>query len=243
VAIPAGPSQALSVVYPGAAGILTRTRDVALRVPASATIHASATRLFGAGTVRFSGRLGTLGTALPPGGKIVDLQAAQGGRWTTVDTARAIRLERVVARRRPLPRQPGPLPDPPAHPPRSALPVRARLLALRGSTDRVSGSRRLFELSLGASTLLPIPIFVVFVAVLVAAPPADGEFPIVPAVLMLLWTLVNFVPAIVLAVDANQDRSLSDSQRTTWTIMIVILGGLITPVYFWAHRWPRVTRS
>ena len=39
--------------------------------------------------VRFSGRLRTLGTKLPPGGKIVDLQAAQGGRWSTVDTTRA----------------------------------------------------------------------------------------------------------------------------------------------------------
>jgi hypothetical protein len=46
-------------------------------------------RLSGTGSVRFSGRLRMLGTTLPPGGKIVDLQASQGGRWTTVDTARA----------------------------------------------------------------------------------------------------------------------------------------------------------
>ena len=45
--------------------------------------------LRGSGTIRFSGRLRTLGTKLPPGGKIVDLQAAQGGRWSTVDTTRA----------------------------------------------------------------------------------------------------------------------------------------------------------
>lgn len=87
--VPAGPSRELTVVYPGSPGVLTRTRTVALRVPASATIHASKARLSGAGAVRFSGRLRMLGTSLPPGGKIVDLQASQRGRWTTVDTARA----------------------------------------------------------------------------------------------------------------------------------------------------------
>ncbi|MDA0164834.1 carboxypeptidase-like regulatory domain-containing protein [Solirubrobacter ginsenosidimutans] len=89
VTLPAGPSQRLTVVYPGAAGMLTRTREVALRVPASATIRASKVRLSGAGSVRFSGRLRMLGTSLPPGGKIVDLQASQNGRWTTVDAVRA----------------------------------------------------------------------------------------------------------------------------------------------------------
>ena len=72
-----------------ATGVVGRTRSVSLRVAASATIHASSRVLRGAGTVRFSGRLRTLGTKLPPGGKIVDLQAAQGGRWSTVDTTRA----------------------------------------------------------------------------------------------------------------------------------------------------------
>jgi hypothetical protein len=89
VKLPAGPSRKLTVVYPGAAGILTRTRTVALRVPASATIRASTDSLRGAGAVRFSGRLRALGASLPPGGKIVELQAAQRGRWTIVDTARA----------------------------------------------------------------------------------------------------------------------------------------------------------
>ncbi len=89
VTLPAGPSRTLSVVYPGAPGILTRTRDVALRVPASATIHAAAASISGSGSVRFNGRLRMLGTTLPPGGKLVDLQAAQGGRWSTVATTRA----------------------------------------------------------------------------------------------------------------------------------------------------------
>jgi hypothetical protein len=89
VSLPAGPSRSLTVVYPGAEGILTRTRAVALRVPASATIHAAADSIRGAGSVRFSGSLRLLGTALPPGGKIVDLQASQRGRWSTVATTRA----------------------------------------------------------------------------------------------------------------------------------------------------------
>ena len=66
---------------------------------------------------------------------------------------------------------------------------------------------------LGVATLLPIPIFLTFVALLISSPPADGEFPVAALLLMLLWTMVNFVPAIVLAVDANQNRSLSDTER------------------------------
>ena len=58
-------------------------------MPASATIHAAAESIRGAGSVRFSGRLRLLGTTLPPGGKIVDLQASQRGRWSTVATTRA----------------------------------------------------------------------------------------------------------------------------------------------------------
>ena len=78
LAVPAGPSRLLRVVYGGGDGVVGRTRSVSLRVAASATIHASSRVLRGAGTVRFSGRLRTLGTKLPPGGKIVDLQAAAG---------------------------------------------------------------------------------------------------------------------------------------------------------------------
>lgn len=88
VPVPAGPSRTLSVRYPGTPALLHRTRTLALRVPASATVRASRASLRGAGAVRFSGRLRALGAALPPGGKIVDLQAAQGGRWSTVATTR-----------------------------------------------------------------------------------------------------------------------------------------------------------
>ncbi|HEY6888121.1 MAG TPA: hypothetical protein VI300_10090 [Solirubrobacter sp.] len=107
----------------------------------------------------------------------------------------------------------------------------------------MSGSRRAFEVCLGIATLLPIPIFLTFVALLIASPPADGEFPVAALLLMLLWTMVNFIPAIVLAVDAHQNRSLSDTQRMTWTILLIVFGGFVTPVYYWTRRWPRVTRT
>jgi hypothetical protein len=64
-------------------------RDVWLKTPASATIHASSTVVRGAGRVRFSGRLRLLGASLPPGGKIVVLEAFQRGRWSTVRATRA----------------------------------------------------------------------------------------------------------------------------------------------------------
>jgi len=94
--------------------------------------------------------------------------------------------------------------------------------------------RRAFELLLGIATLLPIPIFLAFVIVLIADTPADGEFPIVPALLMVLWTMVNFLPAIILAVDANQH------DEPAWTVLLIVFGGFLTPVYFWTRRWPRV---
>jgi hypothetical protein len=89
VLVPAGPSRTVSVEYTGAPGLLHRVRSVALRVPADSTIHAATDVISGAGSIRFSGRLRLLGTELPPGGKIVDLQASQGGRWSTVATTRA----------------------------------------------------------------------------------------------------------------------------------------------------------
>ena len=94
--------------------------------------------------------------------------------------------------------------------------------------------RRPFELALGVTTLLPIPIFLAFVAILVADPPADGEFPLLPVLLMVLWTAVNFLPAIILAVDANQHG------EPAWTVLLIVFGGFLTPVYFWTRRWPRV---
>jgi hypothetical protein len=87
--IPAGPSRRIDVSFGGGLGLLHRTRSVNLRVPASSTIKADRTTLFGAATVRFSGRLGLFGARLPAGGKIVVLEAEQHGRWSTVASTRA----------------------------------------------------------------------------------------------------------------------------------------------------------
>lgn len=87
--VAAGPSRRLAIAYAGTAGVLPRSREVWLRTRASATIRASTESIAGAGRVRFSGRLRLLGTALPPGGKIVVLEALQRGRWTTVRATRA----------------------------------------------------------------------------------------------------------------------------------------------------------
>jgi hypothetical protein len=48
---------------------------------------------------------------------------------------------------------------------------------------------------------------------------------------------VNFLPAIILAVDANTHG------EPNWTILLIVFGGFLTPVYFWTRRWPRVSRA
>ena len=87
--VAAGPSRTLTVAYAGNEGVLQRVRRVRLHTPASATIRAATRSIRGAGRVRFFGRLRLLGAALPPGGKIVVLEALQNGRWTTVRATRA----------------------------------------------------------------------------------------------------------------------------------------------------------
>jgi hypothetical protein len=87
--VPAGPSRRIDVTYGGGIDFLHRTRSVTLKVPASSTIHADRTTVFGAATVHFSGHLGLLGAHLPKGGKIVVLEAEQHGRWSTVASTTA----------------------------------------------------------------------------------------------------------------------------------------------------------
>ncbi len=87
--LPAGPARLLSVEYRGGVGFLRRIRSVTVRVPAAATIHASDELISGRTRVRFFGRLLLLGTQLPPGGKLVDLQAFANAHWMTVATTRA----------------------------------------------------------------------------------------------------------------------------------------------------------
>ena len=86
---PAGPSRRLRFVFAGGSGFAALTRTAQLRVRASSTIHASTRTLRGGGRVRFSGRLGLRGATVPGSGKLVDLQAFDGGRWRTFATARA----------------------------------------------------------------------------------------------------------------------------------------------------------
>jgi len=86
---PAGPSRRLRFIFAGAPGFAPLTRSAQLSVRASSTIHASPRTLRGGGRVRFSGRLGLRGATAPRSGKLVDLQAFDGGRWRTFATARA----------------------------------------------------------------------------------------------------------------------------------------------------------
>ncbi|WP_028063337.1 hypothetical protein [Solirubrobacter soli] len=101
--MPAGPSRDLNIGFAGADGFLASSRTLSVRVPASSSIRASSRTLSGAGTIRFSGRLRTRGASIPAGGKIVELQARQGNRWSTVATTRARPSWRAVARFRGTP--------------------------------------------------------------------------------------------------------------------------------------------
>jgi hypothetical protein len=86
---PAGPSRRLRFLFAGDPEFAPLTRTAQMRVRASSTIHASPQTLRGGGRVRFSGRLGLRGATVPASGKLVDLQAFDGGAWRTFATARA----------------------------------------------------------------------------------------------------------------------------------------------------------
>jgi hypothetical protein len=73
-------------------------RAVAVRVPASSTIHASR-RVVTAGTrVRFSGRIRAAGQRLPARGLIVAVQGFADGAWRTFADTRTTRSGRWAAR-------------------------------------------------------------------------------------------------------------------------------------------------
>ena len=86
VTLPAGPSRDLTVRYPGLPASCTASAPSACASRPARRSTPRRASLRGQGAIRFSGRLRALGTALPPGGKIVDLQASQRGRWSTVAT-------------------------------------------------------------------------------------------------------------------------------------------------------------
>jgi len=81
--LPAGPSRVVRFSVAGGGGLLPVVHAVAVRVPASSTIHASR-RAVSAGTrVRFSGRIRAAGQRLPARGLIVVLQGRSAGAWRT----------------------------------------------------------------------------------------------------------------------------------------------------------------
>ncbi len=85
----AGPSRRLRFSFPGGGDALPRTRAASVFVRATSTIHASPRVVAQGGRVRFFGRLGLRAARAPQGGKLVDLQAFDRGRWRTFATARA----------------------------------------------------------------------------------------------------------------------------------------------------------
>jgi hypothetical protein len=85
----AGPSRRLRFSFPGGGDALARSRAASLFVRATSTIHASPRVVAQGGRVRFTGRLGLRFARVPRGGKLVDLQAFDRGRWRTFATARA----------------------------------------------------------------------------------------------------------------------------------------------------------
>jgi hypothetical protein len=81
IGVPAGVSRTIRLAFDGGGGALRTARGVSLRVPAHSTIHASRTRLRGAGRVAFRGTVARRGQSIPRGGLTVLLQGRQGGTW------------------------------------------------------------------------------------------------------------------------------------------------------------------
>ena len=77
---------------------LACSRKVKLNVRAGLTLSATPKRVRFGGRVRFRGRL--KGKPIPKVGKLIDLQAFDGGRWRTFQTVRANRKGRYKARYR-----------------------------------------------------------------------------------------------------------------------------------------------
>ena len=85
--VPAGPSRVFRFHYAGAPKIRPQTREVEVRVRAASGIRPSRRAVVNGETVLFVGRLRS--GAIPPGGKLVELQYFDRGKWRTFRTARA----------------------------------------------------------------------------------------------------------------------------------------------------------
>ena len=80
-------SRVIRFRYGGSDHVRGSSADVALRVPASSTIHSSDQWVQNGDTVRFSGKLRTL--PAPAGGKLLEIQAFFRDRWRTFSTVRS----------------------------------------------------------------------------------------------------------------------------------------------------------
>ena len=85
--VPAGPSRVLRFDYPGAAKIRPQTREVEVRVRAASSMRPSRRSVVNGEAVTFTGRLRS--GAIPPDGKLVELQFYDRGKWRTFRTTRA----------------------------------------------------------------------------------------------------------------------------------------------------------
>jgi hypothetical protein len=92
--VPPGPGRVLRISSPGTGAALGATGRLSIRVPARSSIRASRTRLSGAGRVRFSGRVRSLGQPFPTRGVILALQGYEDGRWNTFFDTRTNRRGR-----------------------------------------------------------------------------------------------------------------------------------------------------
>jgi hypothetical protein len=91
--LPAGPSRTIRARFAGDALLLPARASVVVRTRARARLRAVPGAVRAGGLVRFRGRL--LGGHLPPGGKLVDVQARMPSGWRTFATVRSGRRGRV----------------------------------------------------------------------------------------------------------------------------------------------------
>jgi hypothetical protein len=97
---PGGPSRTLRVAYRAHVNDTApaASADVRQSVRGGLRLRARRTRIGLRGLARFSGRV--LGGRVPARGKVVELQAQEGGSWRLVDTVRSDRSGRFTARYR-----------------------------------------------------------------------------------------------------------------------------------------------
>jgi hypothetical protein len=81
--VPPGPSRTLRFISDPSGDALRAARGLGARVPASSTIHASRTRVFGDALVRFSGTVLHGRQPIPRTGLVVVLQGHVRGSWQT----------------------------------------------------------------------------------------------------------------------------------------------------------------